>query len=378
LKRYLDEEIKTDLEKKMVILGGPRQVGKTTCALAQISTTANEGHLGYLNWDHIEDRNLLLSGQLPGGQKLIIFDEIHKYSEWRNLVKGFYDKNKSKTKFMVTGSARLDFYRRGGDSLIGRYNFYRLHPLSLFEINKKPTPADLEALLEFGGFPEMFLTKDKKEWKKWQRTRVSRVIKDDLLSLEQVKEVSQIELLSSMLIEKVGSLLSINSIREDLKCSHEAASRWIAILENVYYCFRIAPFYGTKFKALKKDQKLYLWDWSTVKNDGAKFENLLASNLLKYCHYHEDVNGDALELRYLRDRDKREIDFVIIKNGTPLFAVECKTGEKSLSKHIPYFAARTDIPVFYQVHMGNKWTEIDEHRAQIIGMRRFASEVLQC
>lgn len=376
MKRYLEKYIKLDLEKKMVILGGPRQVGKTTLSLSLLGE-ALEDHPAYLNWDYIEDRKELSEGRIPGGESLVILDEIHKFLEWRNLVKGLYDKNKSKVKFLITGSARLDFYRRGGDSLMGRYHFYRLHPLSLYEISKMPSSVDMERLLNFGGFPEMYLEQDERSWKKWQRVRVSRVIKDDLLSLEQVKEVSQIELLASMLIGRVASLLSLNSLREDLKCSHEAVSRWISILENVYYCYRISPYGASKIKALKKEQKLFLWDWSVVSNDGAKFENLIASNLLKYCHYHEDVNGENMELRYLRDREKREVDFVVLKNNKPVFAVECKTGEKGLSKHIPYFSSRTDIPIFYQVHKGEKWMIQAEYKAEIIPFTKFCSEILK-
>lgn len=376
MKRYLYDTIKKDLKSKMVILGGPRQVGKTTLSL-QLLGSKDENHPAYLNWDHPENRKNLLKGLLPAKQKLIILDEIHKYTDWRNLAKGFYDKNKSTTQFMITGSARLDFYRRGGDSLLGRYYFYRLHPLSLFEIHPNPNLKQLEDLLKFGGFPEMYLEKDERILKKWQRVRVSRVIKDDLLSLEQVKEVSQIELLASLLIERAGSLLSLNSLREDLKCSHEAVSRCVQILENVYYCYRIAPYGNPKIKALKKEQKLFLWDWSTVSNSGAKFENLVASNLLKYCHYHEDLKGDSYELRYLRDKEKREVDFVVQKNGKPLFAVECKSRDKNLSPAIPYFANRTDIPMFYQVHKKEKWLQQKDSRAEIIPFTTFCKEVLK-
>ncbi|MBF0275586.1 MAG: ATP-binding protein, partial [Nitrospinae bacterium] len=337
----------------------------------------SEEHSAYMNWDYPEDKERIMKGVIPGGEKVIVLDEIHKYKEWRNTLKGLYDKNKSKTSFLVTGSARLDYYRRGGDSLVGRYYFYRLHPLSLYEIETSPSLSNLEQLLEFGGFPEMYLGKDKKEWKRWQKERISGVVKDDLLSLEQVKEVSQIELLAHMLISRIGSLLSINSLREDLKASHEAVSRWVSILENVYYCYRISPFGLEKIKAIKKDQKLYLWDWSPCENEGIRFENLVASNLLKFCHFHEDTQGVKMELRFIRDKEKREIDFVVIKDDEPLFAVECKSGDRNLSKHIPYFAKRTKIPVFYQTHKGESWNILSEHRAEIIPFTKLCAEVLK-
>ena len=148
-----------------------------------------------------------MDGGLPADQPLVIFDEIHKYRHWRNLVKGFYDKYKSKKRFLITGSARLDHYRRGGDSLQGRYHYYRLHPFSLYELNNKPTRSDLSVLLRYGGFPEPFLKQNARHWKRWQRERQSRVIQEDLINLENVKEVSQLDLLVRMLPDKVSSIL---------------------------------------------------------------------------------------------------------------------------------------------------------------------------
>ena len=194
--------------------------------------------------------------------------------------------HKSSISFLVTGSARLDYYRKGGDSLQGRYHYHRLHPFSLYELNSSPTQSDLDTLLKFGGYPEPLLAQSETEWKRWQRERVSRVIKEDLVTLEQVKEVSQLEVLAALLQEKVGSLLSINSLREDVSASHEAVDRWVTIFENLYFCFRIRPYGPKKINALKKDRKLFLWDWSLCVNPGPRFENMVASNLLKYCHFH--------------------------------------------------------------------------------------------
>ena len=375
MQRYLVKSVRSDLQKKMVFVGGPRQVGKTTLALDILQ--GDESHPAYLNWDYLEDKRDIMQGRLPSSQKLIVLDEIHKYKEWRNLLKGLYDKHKSTISFLVTGSARLDYYHKGGDSLQGRYHYHRLHPFSLYEINKSPTQTDLETLLHFGGFPEPFLSQSDIEWKRWQRERVSRVVKEDLVSMEQVREISQLEILSILLQEKVGSLLSINSLREDLSASHEAVDRWVKIFENLYYCFLIKPFGAKKIKALKKDRKLFMWDWSLCKTDGARFENLVASNLLKYCHHIEDTLGDEMELCYLRDKMKREVDFVVLKNREPIFAVECKSGDTNVSKHIGYFADRTEIPVFYQVHQGKKDYEIKDLRTRVLPFRTFAAELLQ-
>jgi len=163
-----------------------------------------------------------------------------------------------------------------------------------------------------------------------------------------------IELLVDLLPTKVGSVLSINSLKEDIGVSPNTVSRWIQVLEMIYYCYRIAPYGPPKIRAVKKSNKLYLWDWAEVENPGARFENMVASHLLKYCHFHEDNYGHKMELRFIRDVDLREIDFVVLKNNRPLFAVECKTGERKISPHLYYYKERTSIPQFYQVHMGEK------------------------
>lgn len=375
MERYLKQDILEDLKKKMVFIGGPRQVGKTTLALDILG--GDETHPAYFNWDYFEDKKDLLKGKLPSAPPLIILDEIHKYKKWRNFVKGLYDKNKSSISFLITGSARLDYYRKGGDSLQGRYHYHRLHPLSLYEINTSPKQSDLEELLRFGGFPEPFFSQSERQWKRWQRERHSRVINEDLISLEQVKEISQLELLAVLLQDRVGSLLSINSLREDLSASHEAVDRWVKIFENLYYCFRLRPYGAKKINALKKDRKLFLWDWSLCTNKGARFENLVASNLLKYCHHQEDTRGENMELCYLRDKNKREVDFVVLENNQPVFAVECKSGQADVSKPIRYFAERTEIPKFYQVHLGVKDYELAHCRTRVLPFITFAGEILK-
>ena len=371
MERYLKAAVLDDLREKMVFLGGPRQVGKTTVALSLLEG-GNERHPAYLNWDDTASRKALLQGALPSGQSLVILDEIHKYKGWRNLVKGFYDLNKSTRRFLITGSARLDHYRRGGDSLQGRYHYHRLHPFSLYEISKTPTPADVRHLLQFGGFPEPFLKGSARHWKRWQRERQSRVVQDDLVSLERVNEVSQLDLLAQVLPARVGAPLSINNLREDLSVAFETADRWIGILENLYFCFRIQPYGLPKLRAARKERKLYMWDWSVCENEAARFENLVASNLLKQCHWVEDTEGDRMEVRFVRDSQGRELDFVVVRNGKPEFAVECKTGEKNLSRNIAYFASRTGIPRFYQVHLGERDYEMKEARARVLPFAVFS------
>lgn len=351
--RYIQKPVDDDLKHKMVFIGGPRQVGKTTFGLTLLGQPY-EKQPAYLNWDDVSVRSALLKGELPPDEKIIVFDEIHKYARWRNLIKGFYDTCKSETSFIVTGSARLDYYSKGGDSLQGRYHYYRLHPFSLLEMSDTPTSDDLSGLLKFGGFPEPLLRAEEKFWRRWQRERRQRVIYDDIRDLESIKEISLLELLAEELPNRVGPPLSVKNLKELLQVAHETVERWLKIFERMYYCYRISPYGPPRVRAVKKEQKLYLWDWSLVPDNGPRFENFVASQLLKYCHFMEDTEGFRMELRFLRDTDKREIDFVVLKEGMPMFAVECKSGEKNINPSIFYFMERTSIPRFYQVHTGNK------------------------
>jgi predicted AAA+ superfamily ATPase len=356
----------------MVFIGGPRQVGKTTFALSFLSEP-DENLPAYLNWDSITDRRAILNAELPPREKLVIFDEIHKFANWRNLLKGFYDTRKSRTAFIVTGSARLDYYSKGGDSLQGRYHYYRLHPFSLMELNARPSRSEVETLLKFGGFPEPCLKGDEKFWRRWQLERLHRVIYEDIRNLENVKEISLFELLAEELPHRVGSPLSVKNLKETLQVAHETVERWINIFERMYYCFRIPPYGPRRIRAVKKEQKLYLWDWSAVADPGPRFENLIAVQLLKYCHFIQDTEGFRMNLRFLRDTDKREIDFVVIKENQPLFAVECKTGEKDISPALPYFQERTRIPEFYQVHTGKK--DYEKKGIRVLPVQTFCREL---
>jgi uncharacterized protein len=354
LNRYLTEPVRLDLNQKMVFIGGPRQVGKTTFALALLNDKKMEQSPAYLNWDALADRELILSGVLPAGQALLILDEIHKFSDWRNLVKGFYDKNKTAVSMLVTGSARLDYYRKGGDSLQGRYHYYRLHPFSLIETDPQASQSTVETLLRFGGFPEPFMQATENFHRRWLREMSARITHEDVRDLENVRENSKLDLLLHHLPNCVGSPLSVNSLRHLLQVAHESVERWLTIFDNLYVTFRLPPLGGDRIRAVKKEQKLYFRDWSRCADPGSRFENMVACHLLKYCHFIEDTEGYNMELRYLRDTDGREVDFVVLREGSPEFAVECKCGERNASPACQYFRERTEIPEFYQVHLGTK------------------------
>jgi len=363
-KRYLQKFVLADLKDRMVFIGGPRQVGKTT--LARLIGDAEFLNHAYLNWDNAEDRKNIIRNKLPGGMELLVFDEIHKYKLWKNYLKGLFDSYKGKFKIIVTGSARLDVYRRGGDSLFGRYHHYRLHPFSLAEaIGAEPNIAvfkDIpfqrasakihvlyEQLIRFGGFPEPFLKKDDTVLRRFHAERVDRLVKEDIRDLEQIRELSQLQILVDILPDKVGSLLSLNALREDLGVTPKTISHWADVLERFYYHFRIYPFASTKIKSLRKQPKLYLWDWSQVSEPGRRLENMVASHLLKFVHFLQDSAGYTAELFFLRDAQGREVDFLVAIDKKPWFAVEVKINDQSLSNHTRYFSSRLMIPFMYQV-----------------------------
>lgn len=361
-KRYLTDSIFEDLKKKMVFVAGPRQVGKTT--LARSLVAAGYGETAYFNWDDPQARRRILASDWPAAAQLIILDELHKLRGWKNLVKGAYDTHKDRFRFLVTGSTRLDVYRKGGDSLQGRYHHYRLHPFSLAEVagtrahaqpfKELPIAAahgrgELDLLERFGGFPEPLLAQDERSLRRWHNERNERLLREDVRDVEFVREIGKMQLLSDMLPAKVGALLSVNALREDLQVSHRAAAHWLDILEAFYYQFRVHPYARSTARSLKKEPKLYLWDWSEVPGEPARFENLVASHLLKLVHWLHDREGHKASLHFLRDALKREVDFLVAVDGKPWFAVEVKTSDEAVSPHLRYFGERLRIPFSYQV-----------------------------
>lgn len=343
VQRYLSEIIRDDLNKKMVFIGGPRQVGKTTLAQG-ISP-----YFGYLNWDNSEHRDLILRDRLPN-QKLIVLDELHKYRKWRGWIKGKFDTLKSKHQFMVTGSARLDYYRFGGDSLQGRYFYHRLHPFSVKEL-KIITKEDFAQLFTLGGFPEPFLSGNHRDYKRWSRDYRTRLLRDDLTPLEVVEDLGSLEQMMIRLPDLVGSPLSINALREDLQKSHKTVARWLDIFERVYGIFRVSPFGGPRIRAVKQEQKHYHFDWGLCDKAGPKLENLVACHLLKTAHFIEDTEGDSCELRYFRDSDGREVDFVFLRGKKPTYFVEVKTGTTTASPHLVYLKRKYPEVESFQLHM---------------------------
>ncbi|MBN1673681.1 MAG: ATP-binding protein [Kiritimatiellae bacterium] len=355
--RYLGPAIREDMEKKMVFLGGPRQVGKTTLANM---ISADFSRPVYLNWDNRSHRRAVLDGRWSPDADLLVFDELHKYRRWKSHIKGIWDTRRPTWRVIVTGSSRLDVFRRGGDSLQGRYHYYRLHPFSLREMTGPARPAlafprrppvlrfdeaseHVDKLLRFGGFPEPLLAASDRTLKRWQKQRFERVFREDIREVEHVLSLSQVELLGMLLPDRVGAPLSMSSLASDIEVSPKTVSGWIELLCRNYYAFRVPPYYRRLQRALKKECKYYLWDWSEVREAGPRFENMVGAHLLKFCHYYEDTFGVSLHLFYLRDLEKREVDFLLTWEGEPWCMVECKLQPGGRLTHPDYFARRLGV-----------------------------------
>jgi uncharacterized protein len=360
--RYLAPDVEEDLREKMVFLSGPRQVGKTTLAESLLAKRPGL----YLNWDREKDRASIRAAAWPLDSSLIVLDEIHKYRKWKGWLKGEYDHHRGRHAFLVTGSARLSLYRKGGDSLMGRYYPLRLHPFSVAEavgLKRPPRAGDpleipttppgareaMESLLRFGGFPEPFLRGDERRHRRWLLLRKEQVLKEDVRDVSNVSDLSSLQILADLLPGRVGSPLSLNSLREDLQAGHRAVSHWVEIFEQLYFCHRVPPFAGRLATTLRKERKAYLWDWSAVEAPGPRFENMVAGHLLKLCHYLKDVEGRRAELQYLRDRSGREVDFLVALDGKPWFAVEVKLSPDEATS-LRYFGSRLAIPRLFLVY----------------------------
>lgn len=388
--RRITSQLRNDLTKKLVMLSGPRQCGKTTVVRA---ITREQKGL-YLNWDAPADRRLIQTGEIDLDVPLWAFDELHKFRRWRNFLKGLYDTHHEEHQILVTGSARLELYGHGGDSLQGRYYGHHLHPLTASEIGKRevvaldelpllprePISGDVvDSMLVLGGFPEPFLSASAKEAARWRIGYAARLVQEDIRDLEQVRELERVELLYERLGAVVGGVLSINSLREDLEVAFETARNWIAILERLDAVFRIPPYGPPRIKSVKKEQKLYFWDWARADSAAARFENMIALHLLRLVHWGRDVEGEKLELRYFRTRMGHEVDFVVLRGGKPWLAVEAKVAEQPFDPSLRYLLERVHVPFAFQVHLrGGRERRIEDvgkSRVRHVSAARFLASL---
>lgn len=353
-------------ERKMAFIVGPRQVGKTTTAKKSLP------HALYLNWDNTEHKELILKGpshiySAAGGDSLhegrigCILDELHKFDRWKSFLKGFYDTYGDKIDICVTGSARLDVYKHGGDSLMGRYFLYHMYPLSVREvvhplmadsITTNPVAIDdasLKTLFTMSGYPEPFLRAENRFYTRWKKLRLDQLFDEDLRDITHVTDLSRMKILAIRLARSVAGTISYSNLATDIMVSVDTIRRWMDILESVYYCFRVRPYIKDVARSILKEPKVFLWDWGLAENEGARTENFVASHLLKFTQYLKDLGYGDFGLFYVRDKDKREVDFLVTHDNSPWFLVEVKSSDEPISASLRYFQEALHVPHAFQV-----------------------------
>ncbi len=350
--------------RQMALVGGPRQVGKTTIC----RDLADD----YLNWDNLDDRRKLLSGpaaiaaavgleKLRAKPPVVVLDELHKHSKWKGLLKGLFDTYGDRARWIVTGSSRLEIFRRGGDSLMGRYLLFRVHPWSVAEClhpaipekairaPREIDPADWAALWEHGGFPEPFLKRDARFSRRWRSLRHDQLAKEDLRDVTRVQDLGAIEVLMRMLEERSGQQLVYSNLAAEIGVSVDTIRRWVDLLGRLHFGFLVRPWFRNVTKSLRKEPKWFLRDWSAVADPGAKAETLVACHLLKCVEGWTDLGLGEFQLHYLRDKLKREVDFLVVRDGKPWFLAEVKKSEQALSPSLAHFQTETKAEHAFQV-----------------------------
>lgn len=402
MKRIYQEVIHDHLShlRQMIFLMGPRQVGKTTLSLD--SAKQWPSHF-YFNWDNPAERLLFLEGpnaiaaqvglnELSQNNPVLVFDEIHKFGKWKSFLKGFFDRYEKTSKIIVTGSSRLNVYKKGGDSLMGRYFYYRVHPLSVAEIvcpyvieeeiRKSPQPIsdeDWKALLEHGGFPETYLQRSTKFTRRWQSLRREQLFREDIRDGTRIQELAQMELLAELLRKQAAESMDYQSLSKKVGVSADTIRRWIEVLKSFYYCFSIQPWSKNVSRSLLKEPKLYLWDWSLVEEEGHRNENLVASHLLKAVHFWTDRGLGEFELYYLRTKEQHEVDFIVVKNKKPWFLVEVKTKATGISPSLYRFQKETGAPHAFQVTFNLPFVQkncFEEKDPILVPARTFLSQLV--
>ncbi|MGK5085537.1 ATP-binding protein [Bdellovibrionota bacterium FG-1] len=343
--------IQKDLERgKMVFLGGPRQVGKTTLAKKLLTGPfQNQGR--YFNWDYDEDKLSIKQKKWVDSDRLLIFDELHKYPKWKNWIKGVYDVQRDRHQFLLTGSARMNVYRRGSDSLMGRYFNYRLHP---FTLDDHPEGISVQEtftrLMSIGGFPEPFIDSSPSFHRRWQAERFVTILKEDARDLALVKDIENLRLFATLLRQAVGGPIVLSKLANDIQISATTAKKWLQALELLYIGFAVRPFTRHLPRAIQKPPKFYFYDNADVFGDtGARFENLVAAHLLKRIQFIEDTQGISYELGYLRDKEGHEVDFVLHRDGKIQELIEVKTSDAQISSSLRYFKTRLKPPFATQI-----------------------------
>lgn len=402
MKRFYLELIKNHFlaHKQMLFLMGPRQVGKTTI-IKDYAKSVRKSY--YFNWDNQDHRALILEGPnaimsqidlktLSKKKGLLLFDEIQKYKHWKNFLKGIYDTYSDEINIVVTGSARLDIFQKGGDSLMGRYFPYYIHPFSVSEIlgnkphqkeffpQKKISQAQVNRLWTFGGFPDPFVKKDRRFFNRWRSLRNKQLIEEEIRDLTKVHELDQIEVLANLLKSQVGQLMNYTSLSKKIKVSDKSIRAWLSILSNLCYCFSVRPWHKNVSKALVKNPKYYLWDWTLCEDDGAKIENFVASHLLKAVHYWTNDGFGEYELYFIRDKNQQKVDFLIVKDLEPWCLIEVKKSHnKQLSQALKYYTELLNPKFSFQVVFDMPYIDKDcfkQKGIKIVPLKTFLSQLI--
>ena len=403
MKRIYEEVILDHIKnyRQMLFIMGPRQVGKTTTCYQAGQLWAN---FFYFNWDREEDRELILKGansialktdlnKLTVRNALIIFDEIHKYKKWKLFLKGFYDSFPNKSHIIATGSAKLNVYRRGGDSLMGRYFPFRFHPLSVAEIvypeigvtEIRPLPKeiadyDFEKLWQFGGYPDPFINGTARFYNRWKNLRLEKLFKEDIRDLTRVQELDQLQTMATILQSQIGQNTTYDSLAKKVRVSANTIRSWFAILNSIYYCFELRPWCKNVTRSLLKEPKYYLWDWSLCTDNGSRAENFVALHLLKAVNFWTDYGFGEYDLHYLRDKEQREVDFVITKNKKPWILVEVKLSDQTLSPALSYFQNMLQAEYAFQVVLEMPYVQRNCFEAQsaplVVPAKTFLSQLV--
>lgn len=364
-------------EKAMIFLAGPRQCGKTT--LTKMISREYPSNI-YFNWDILSNREILLKNSTffeeverkGDGKPLIILDEIHKYRDWKNYLKGIYDQFYDSYKFLVSGSGRLDLYQKGGDSLAGRYFMFHLWPFTMAEFSEHTVPFDQfctdplqistgrreglkqiwENLAELSGFPEPYLSGKATTWRRWSNAYAQQLIREDIRDLTDIRSSAAMETLYHLLPSKIGSTLSIPSLSSDLQVSYNSIQSWISVFERFFMLFTITPWTSRIARAIQKERKIYLFDTPRIKDKGARFENMVALELWRAVTSWNDLGLGNFALHFIRNKERQEVDFLLARDDEPFLLIEAKLSDLRPSQALKKFQQMLNVPALQLVNEG--------------------------
>jgi len=383
--------------RQMAFVSGPRQVGKTT-------TCRNHADR-YANWDNLDDREEILAGpaalveslhmnRLSKAVPVALFDELHKYPRWKQFLKGFFDTYADEVRIVVTGSSRLDMYRRVGDSLMGRYFLYHMHPFSVAETLRqdlpnakrivrapqRPKSTDFDALWVHGGYPEPFLKRDMRFGRRWQSLRTQQLLREDIRDLTQIQQLDQLEMLVKLLDVRSAQQIVYSNLAKSVQASVDTIRRWLDTLGNLHHGFLISPWFKNVSRSLRKEPKWFLRDWAGIEDPGDKAETFIGCHLLKAVDGWNDLGFGKFQLAYLRDKEQREVDFVVIRDGAPWFLVEVKLREESIGPALRHFQEQVKAPFAFQVVVESDYVDADcfakPRGPLVVPARTFLSQLL--